>query len=387
MEIAFDAKNILLIAAIFQGLVMGIILIFKTAGNRRANRVLGLLLIGVSLNTIDLFFSLSGIFGQNPDLYMLPLYYSFAFGPLLYFYVRSLTRPEANWPKNWWLHYIPVLVQFLFYGFLSLQTYEYKSMVWGTLHKPYTYPFENWFSDASFAAYLVISIIELFRYQKILPDRYSSLESVTLQWLQYFVFLTGFVWLVGLLEPIIHEALDWHPFHINHIALPFMLYWIGVAGLLGRPKAIEQAVESISEWEEEPRDQTPVAERSTDVEELAQYLPSLHQLMEKDQLYLQPELKLGDVADQLRIHTKVLSATINTCLGKNFHDFVNEYRIEEVKKRILDPSYDHLNLLGIGLDCGFNSKATFNRIFKKFTGYSPRAFKMKELGQEEAIAE
>ncbi|MBV6655045.1 MAG: AraC family transcriptional regulator, partial [Mameliella sp.] len=79
------------------------------------------------------------------------------------------------------------------------------------------------------------------------------------------------------------------------------------------------------------------------------------------------------------VHTKVLSAIINSCLGKNFHDFVNEYRIEEVKRRILDPAYDHWSLLGIALDCGFNSKSTFNRIFKKFTGYTPRAFKMNAL--------
>ncbi|NRA47577.1 MAG: AraC family transcriptional regulator [Phaeodactylibacter sp.] len=387
MEITFDGKNILLIAAIVQGLVMGSILLFKTAGNRRANRILGFLLIGVSLNTVDLFFSLSGIFGQNPDLYMLPIYFSFAFGPLLYFYVHALTRPKATWSNYWWVHFVPVLIQFVFYGFLSLQTYEYKSMVWGTLHQPYTYPFENYFADGSFLVYWILSIRELFRYQKALPDRYSSLESVTLEWLQYFIFLTGFLWIVGVLEPIIHEAMDWHPFHINHIALPFMLYWIGVAGLLGRPRTIEQATEPEPEFEVEAPEPEPIAESATDNEALSQYLPRLRQLMEEDQLFLQAELKLGEVSDRLGVHTKVLSAIINSCLGKNFHDFVNEYRIEEVKRRILDPAYDHWSLLGIALDCGFNSKATFNRIFKKFTGYTPRAFKMNALARQETAVE
>lgn len=95
---------------------------------------------------------------------------------------------------------------------------------------------------------------------------------------------------------------------------------------------------------------------------------------EKEKSYLNPELTLSELAAKLNTNTSVLSAVINTGFGKNFNDFVNEYRVSAFKKQAIAPSNKHLTLLAIAFDCGFNSKATFNRAFKKETGLSPKAF-------------
>jgi AraC-like DNA-binding protein len=100
----------------------------------------------------------------------------------------------------------------------------------------------------------------------------------------------------------------------------------------------------------------------------------IEQLFIEQKLYLEPELSLSDLATKLKTNTSVLSAAINQNFGKNFNDFVNEYRVEEVKRLLKDPTYAHLSLLGVALECGFNSKSTFNRAFKKFTGQSPKEF-------------
>jgi AraC-like DNA-binding protein len=95
---------------------------------------------------------------------------------------------------------------------------------------------------------------------------------------------------------------------------------------------------------------------------------------ETEKSYLNPELTLSELAIKLNTNTSVLSAVINTGFGKNFNDFVNEYRVEEFKRKAAAPDGKHLTLLAIAFDCGFNSKATFNRAFKKVTDLSPKAF-------------
>ena len=70
----------------------------------------------------------------------------------------------------------------------------------------------------------------------------------------------------------------------------------------------------------------------------------------------------------------LLSQVINVGARRNFNDFVNEYRVDEFKRQVRNPANAHLSFLGLALDCGFNSKATFNRAFKKFTGLSPKEF-------------
>src|ERR1700749_3982406 len=91
--------------------------------------------------------------------------------------------------------------------------------------------------------------------------------------------------------------------------------------------------------------------------------------------YKDAELSLSSLADKLGIHTHELSRIINTAIKKNFYDFVKEYRVRDVVSKMQDPAYDHITLLGIAFEAGFNSKSTFNRIFKQVTGKSPVEYK------------
>jgi AraC-like DNA-binding protein len=80
------------------------------------------------------------------------------------------------------------------------------------------------------------------------------------------------------------------------------------------------------------------------------------------------------MADDLSISKHRLSQAINSGRKKNFYKFINEFRIEEVKDRLSDSAYAHYSILGIALECGFNSKTSFNRIFKEETGLTPTEF-------------
>lgn len=96
-----------------------------------------------------------------------------------------------------------------------------------------------------------------------------------------------------------------------------------------------------------------------------------------EKLYRNPELTLSDLASYLGTNPSLLSKIINRSFDKNFNDFVNQYRVLEVKEQLSNPELAHLTIMSLAYDAGFNSKATFNRAFKKFTGDNPRKYQIK----------
>jgi len=108
--------------------------------------------------------------------------------------------------------------------------------------------------------------------------------------------------------------------------------------------------------------------------EIEHWKTKIETLIHEEKLYQNPELTLTDVAKKLKTNASVISKTINQGFQMNFNDCINHYRIESVKNRFSDGEHKKSTLLGIAYDCGFNSKATFNRAFKKNTGITPKEF-------------
>jgi AraC-like DNA-binding protein len=105
---------------------------------------------------------------------------------------------------------------------------------------------------------------------------------------------------------------------------------------------------------------------------LEEWKPKILSLLHNEKIYEDPELSLTQMAKHLKTNPSVLSKTINQGFQLNFNDFINNYRIEAVKEKLQAGEQKTQTLLGIAYDCGFNSKATFNRAFKKVTGTSPK---------------
>jgi AraC-like DNA-binding protein len=96
--------------------------------------------------------------------------------------------------------------------------------------------------------------------------------------------------------------------------------------------------------------------------------------MDKERPYLNPELDLNRLAELLETNPKQVSYTINRSFSKNFYEYVNSYRIEAFKQSVTEPENKKLTLLGLAFECGFNSKSTFNDVFKKATGKTPSQY-------------
>jgi PAS domain S-box-containing protein len=101
-------------------------------------------------------------------------------------------------------------------------------------------------------------------------------------------------------------------------------------------------------------------------------------LLQQEKLYLNPDLSLKDLANRLRTNTRYLSQVINTLAGYNLQHFINSYRIEEVKKKIIGQELRDLTLYGIAQQCGFKNKSTFYKVFQEITGQTPKKY-LKEL--------
>ena len=102
---------------------------------------------------------------------------------------------------------------------------------------------------------------------------------------------------------------------------------------------------------------------------------ALARLVEEERPYLDPDLSLGSLADQVGVTDKTLSALLNDVMGTTYTDYVNGLRVAEAQRRLADPAHAHLSVLGVGLDSGFASKSTFNRVFKETTGQTPSAYR------------
>ena len=141
--------------------------------------------------------------------------------------------------------------------------------------------------------------------------------------------------------------------------------WMGMEAFL-RPEYI--LVQIINVKEKKSQIEIPP------LEDLEGKITWLKNEMEQNLFFLNPELTLNTLSESLDIHPNILSRIINEGTGKNFSDFVNEYRVHTVIERIANPSYKNITLLGIAHESGFNSKTSFYRTFKKFTNKTPSEY-------------
>lgn len=116
----------------------------------------------------------------------------------------------------------------------------------------------------------------------------------------------------------------------------------------------------------------PASKENAADEVLTEWKPKLLGLLQEEKIYEDPELTLTQVAKQLQSNPSFISMVVNRGFGLNFNDFINQFRIEAVKEMLKKGEHKKQTLLGIAYECGFNSKATFNRAFKKVTGLTPK---------------
>jgi AraC-like DNA-binding protein len=175
------------------------------------------------------------------------------------------------------------------------------------------------------------------------------------------------LWIIGVLRYLLDSTPQTNLLML--LCVGFIIYGLGYICLI-KPEVVGGA--------EEIQSSAAKYEKSTlSAQKSERYLRRLLQIMEGEKLHTDGELSLQKVAEKLSIPPHHLSQIINERLNQSFSDFVNSYRVEEVKKNLLDPAKKHYSILAIAEESGFNSKSSFNSVFKKHTNITPSEFREK----------
>jgi AraC-like DNA-binding protein len=229
--------------------------------------------------------------------------------------------------------------------------------------------------------YTILSYIKIKKYSKDIKNYASDIESIDMNWLNkiiYFSILSTFVFIicysitVGKTSSLYIVSIDIGVFIIMLFILAFYI--------INQPELGKESLEmySILNNLNIKQNNTPAKRYekvNLDIHTQEMYLKLLDEYMEKHKPYLNERITIKDLSDGLKLPYYHLSIVINNLLNKNFYDFINEYRIREVLNILNESKNVAVNILTIAFKCGFNSKSTFNRVFKNKMGTTPSMYK------------
>jgi AraC-like DNA-binding protein len=205
----------------------------------------------------------------------------------------------------------------------------------------------------------------LRRHEEVVRSLCSTVDTITLGWLRWRISAYGIIWAVGI---VIMGTFAFAPLVLSY-ASQIVFFLAAMNTFLTGYRAMLQP---IFYTPEEAKRSVPRYERSSlTAEDAKQHETRLLALMERDRRFLDPNLSLPALAKELNVQPAHLSRIINERLGRKFFEFVNHYRVEAARQRLAHPHAAREKLISVALESGFNSLATFNRVFKDLTGRTP----------------
>jgi AraC-like DNA-binding protein len=325
------------------------------------------------------------------EMYAFP-FVMFTYGPLLYLYVRFMTEPDRKF--NWLalIHFIPFVV------FLTV------SVIFRDV--PLLKNLRNFFRPDRFISlrivysttfllsvtiYSILAFIIISKHQKKLKDLVSYTSGmITLNWLKilsisyYVAFLILFI--LGGLD-MIGDFIPFDPYFVIFafiaiFSFAYSFYVIKQPVIYGEGIRVKEEEEE-EEEEEDNKENGKYAKSGLKEDQAIDYLDRLIKVMETEKPYLNRDLSIQDLSDLTGIPRHHITQVLNEVHGRNFFTFINEYRVREVISRFNDPKNNNFTILAIAFDAGFNSKTTFNSIFKSQTGMTPSEYREKSTGVKE----
>jgi len=362
----------LFFTSIIQCIFLISLLLIRGSKNIYASRILITLLVLMALTNFGYLVVRTELAGYIPQFFAIPFGMMFLFGPLFYFYSKSIIDQDFEWRTGYWLHFIPYVIQlainfpvfllprsnwdWLFNSFLSgqLEIRTIDKLLFGV-------------QDLHLFIYLFYTFRRIRsakrnqgNHQYVIPvlarvNWLSALAACLSVFLATVVCLYVLILVKGKYNPVTNYTYT----IVTSIIIYFIAYKLVLDPALVSP-----------DFAQKYRTYMPFTRENGEM-----YLSKITYLMNEKKIYLNPDLKLATMAEKLELPPHQLSKFINEKFNKSFTDYINGYRVNEFINRINHPDHKALTVYGIALEVGFNSKSAFNSAFKKITGKTPSEYK------------
>lgn len=359
----------LLAGAIIHGFWLAILLLL---GNKRsgAKLFLSIALLCLSLHLVSYLLFLTGMIRLTPHFFGIPYPFLYLIGPAFYFFHQYALSPGFQLRHLHGWHLLPFAVILLgeisFFGRSAEEKLELIDKIIG--HEN-TYTWEGLIlSNGVFFFTMVYVAASYLQARQVEQEQQDTLNRSNARWLKNFSLAFLFLLAVDTGVKFSFFALSMNAVNMEFLLTALFAFALHVLGFYVQSGSLE--IPSVSGV----RVRGKYKHSPLGTEQLAAYEQLLVKIMEEERIFLDPELKHGQMAARLNIPAAYLSQLLNEQMHTTFYDFINCYRVRAVKEKLQQKEYAHFSLLAIALDSGFTNKTTFNRTFKKFTGQTPSEF-------------
>jgi AraC-like DNA-binding protein len=347
--------NIIHTLVIWQSILFAVILFTPKYNKKKENKFLALLLL-----TLGIHFSYNILLTNQLFVDVLPQYscgYGFLYGPFLFLYVKFHFRKDLIFKPIYFLHFAP------FVAIIFLTTIGYRVC-----------------NSAIFLILLSVMLIygllafaEIIRYKKIILQVSSSSNNSETKWVKTILLLQIVILILNFLQLQLNEIVFFNfRFTLEPLVQLGILIFVNIIIYQGLKNP--QFFQKISEKDLVVSEVNKTNEK-LNIEVLNPISIDLEKYMKEHKPFLNPELNLDTLAENLKVHPKTLSQTINRIIGSNFSEYINSYRIEEAKLLLQNNKDENLTIMEVMYDVGFNSRSVFNTAFKNKTGLTPSQYK------------
>lgn len=361
----------IILLGFLQGFIIALLLLFRSK-EKYSGKITGWILLIMATACFKIYLNSTGLLssqiGSLIDAFV-PFMIIMPVGPLIYFYIRSELNSDFRIQKKDRIHFYPAIID-VFHHASALVFLVILLLGWAN---PNQNSFGQWFDTYNVYAdvprwiSLTIYLYLSFKLVNANSKNQNSKSEIHKSWLKEFlwVFLifdtVWFSYLVPYVIPSLTDKMlgwfDWYPIYLP---LVLVIYWLGIRSLLINRHEISLIRKNGS--------------NTLPKESLKKTMLLLEKSMTEDKLYRDPELTLSKLATHLNISSKLISAAINQQSGKSFNEYINHFRVEEFKKKLLQSENKKYTITALAFECGFNSQPTFQRAFKNIVGITPSKF-------------
>lgn len=352
------------------------VFLFKKKENKTANRVLAFTMIAFAIDLLMGVHYVGGYYKSFPEIIGISQPFPYLYGPSIYLYTVILSKKKEGFKKSYWLHYLPfILINIYGLFFFYFESNAFKMSVvfrtdvsWHLELIGNMIPFHG-------IIYVILTFLEARKFNRKIKQSFSNIDEINLRWLTFIIIGSTIIWGIVIIAYILNFIYgdQIQANMIIYIAVSILIYSIGYKSL--RQPEVKLLAEDPQNEELEKLKSPSYRKSGLKDENAEEHLQDLLTIMTNKKPYTNNRITLSDLSSLVGISAHNLSEIINTKLNQNFYDFINKYRVEEVKRLIENDKNLSFSILALGYDAGFSSKSAFYSAFKKFCNQTPAQYR------------